>query len=112
MRKKMPAFALLESLLALLVISTCFAIGLTVYTNVSAGNRSALRLKADLLLADWAYATKLEKRFLDEAVEREGLQLERRVRLYNNTENVQQLDLYAYVDGQKIAEYHELIRKP
>jgi competence protein ComGF len=112
MKKKMRAFALLESLLALVVISACFAIGIAVYNNVSAGNRSAQKLKAEFLLADWAFVTKAEKRFLDESQEREGLKLERRVSGYGETTNVHRIDFYAYVGERKIAEYHELIRKP
>ncbi|MGL4595955.1 MAG: hypothetical protein ACRCYO_00410 [Bacteroidia bacterium] len=112
MNKKVNGFALLESLLALVVISGCFAIGLSIYNNVSSGNRTAQRLKAEFLLADWAFRTKAEKRFLDERLEREGLKLERRVSLYGGAENLQRLDFYAYADELVVAEYHELIRKP
>lgn len=101
---------LLESIISMIIVMTCFGVGITIYANVLSTDNNRLRLRAQLVLEETAITTKNEKRFLSETFEAEPLKIIKIVSPYAPAPGVQLLHLEAYdSEGKKLAERNELI---
>lgn len=101
---------LLETLIAMVIVMTCFGVGISIYANVTNADNTRLRLRASLLLQQLAAETERDKSFISTTSEAEPLRIVKIISPWNANPAVQQLQLEAWdADGNKIAELTELI---
>lgn len=111
--EQLKASTLMESLIAMVIIVTCLAIGTMIYANVLASDKQRLQLKAMLILNSEALQTKSEKSFLDSEKQLDEWNIKKTVEHYEQTENLYRLTLsITDKEGKTIATRNELITTP
>lgn len=101
---------LLESLIAMVIIMSCFGVGISIYANVTAADNTRLRLRAELLLQQLAEETKRDRTYISTTTEHEPLRIVKIIAPWNNNALIQQLQLEAWdAEGNKLATLNELI---
>lgn len=114
---KVPAFTIVESMMALIVIMISFVAGMTVYLTILQGDAFPMRLRAQNALKNVYVQTKEEQRFIDENLQEAGFVIEKKVVEYKafqkllGQEQVYQVSLKAYTPTEElILEQEHLIR--
>jgi len=109
-RSRAKGSILLESMISMVIVMTCFGVGIMIYANITSTDNNRLRLRAELALEQTAQRVKAEKLFLSETTEDAPLRIVRIVTPYEKAPGLQQLQLEAYdLEGNKLAERIELI---
>ncbi|HXA01798.1 MAG TPA: hypothetical protein VNW99_07420, partial [Cytophagaceae bacterium] len=72
-RQKLKASSMMESVVALVVISTIFVLSLGIFLNVADFSFSTSEVNASLILNDISIETKKAKSFYNEEISRESL---------------------------------------
>ncbi|MCU0436181.1 MAG: hypothetical protein MUC87_22180 [Bacteroidia bacterium] len=110
---RVKGYILLESILAMVIVMTCFGVAAMIYNNVIGGMRSRLQLQARFELEQEAYRARTQNRLITEQIPHETLLISKSVELYKGAENVYLLKLSAAgKDGKLLAVHRELVRKP
>ncbi|OFY82803.1 MAG: hypothetical protein A3F72_01585 [Bacteroidetes bacterium RIFCSPLOWO2_12_FULL_35_15] len=113
MNWQLKASTLIESLIAMIIIVTCLAIGTMIYANVLASDKQRLQLKAILILNNEAQQTKAEKTFIDSERQLDEWNIKKTVEHYEQTENLYRLTLsLTDKEGKTITTRNELIATP
>lgn len=105
---KTPAFTIVESMMALIVIMISFTAGMTLYLNLLKGDAFPLKTKVNTILNNVLIETKEEQRFLDESLTIDGLLIEKTVQPYKvyegilQQQNVYQINLKVFTPNQAL----------
>lgn len=114
---QLPAFTILESMMALVVIMISFTAGMTIYLTVLEGDAFPLRTKANNSLQQVFQQTQQEGSFVEEELQHNGFIIKKKVLPYNNyqewlpQDKVYQVSLEAFdPKGKLVAQQDHLIR--
>ncbi len=88
---KITASTLMESLISMVLIVTCFSIAIMVYVNVVTSTNLANKAKATLLLNKELINAKNEKQFLDQEYNSGEFFIKKRFLKYKDAEDVRVL---------------------
>lgn len=109
--RKLHGYVLLESIVSMVIIMTCFGIAMLIFTTSLSGSVSKLRVEARIRLHAEAEICKAEQLFIDGDIRCEAYTIERKVKLMDDNEHLGILELRAFSpDGKVLAEHYELIR--
>jgi hypothetical protein len=108
LKDKVHGFAILESVIAMIVIMICFGMAMMIFTSILGSSRGKLTVEARIALQSEAAKCKLNDQVFNGYVEMDGFTIERKVLI-----NEEHSELITFVllakkdDGQVIAEYYE-----
>jgi len=109
--KKVPGSSLVEVVVAMVIFVLILSLSLTIIVRLSISGNTVKKLRCDMLVADYAFRTKLEKRFLDEHIQIEAIMLSKRVS--NFQKELLLLEISAITpEGDTLTNYKELIYEP
>lgn len=116
---KLKAFTIVESMMALIVITISFSAGMTVYLTILQGDAFPSKTKAQAALNSFWMKTQKEQRFIDEKLNWNRFFIEKKVLPYRANQpifeqvNVYQVSLKVFSpDETLIIEEEHLIRVP
>jgi hypothetical protein len=107
---KLKGYALLESMVAMIIVMLCFGFSMMIYNTIVTGTRSKLKVIARIRLENEAISSKAENRLLDETIPGDEFRIEKKLIPLENSESLLQLHYTAITtDGAQLAEYNEII---
>lgn len=110
MKPTLKAATILESMIAMVVITVCFGIAAMIFVNVLNNDKDRASLKAILLLSRKSEIIKKEKFFIDGEEKENGYIIQKTFSKYPETENLLQMTLKAIDEsGKVVKERKELI---
>jgi type II secretory pathway pseudopilin PulG len=86
--KRIKAFTLVESLVAMVLVVFSMGFATVVYVNVVDSDRQLKQQRAILILDKYALETKEEKQFIDDLIKLDDYYIEKTLEKYANTENL------------------------
>ena len=98
----LKASTLIESLIAMIIMVVCLAVGTMIYTNVMDSDKQHKQLRAALLLNKEADEVKTEKSYIDSETQVGDWMIKKVIKKYDQTENVYQLSLSVIDQDKKI----------
>jgi hypothetical protein len=108
--RKFKGSTLLESLIAMTLITIVFLLSSQLFVNVIGSGFSLAKFNAELVLDDIAIESRQSKSHFDEAFERSDLKILKRVLKYKDSERLLYINLQAFdQENTKLAERRELI---
>lgn len=108
--KRTPAFTIIETIVALLIIVTIFAIVTLSFTRTMDSNNLNEKLEAHIIVIDYAIRTKTEKDFINASIESNKFSLNREIDYYQNNKSLLHLTITAKNNrGKVIDTYREII---
>lgn len=112
MKLQLKAYALLESMFAMVVIMICFGIAMMTFSNIIHSTRASLETLARVRTQTEAERCKEQHELLDDIISYEEFHIERTITPSTHAENLYELKLEAITpDGHTLYEYHELIAR-
>lgn len=110
---RLKAATLVESIVAMVIISIVFSAGLMVVEMVINSNRSAFRYRVNLALQEMANETKLQNRYIDEQIDSADYKVIKEILPYQDRKNIYILSLTAFdLDNEEVMEHRELVFLP
>ena len=110
MNKRLPAFTLVQSLVAMVIVMFTMGLFTTIYVNIMKSSDHHRKIQASLLLDKMAMETKKGKVFLDAEIKTEAFIVEKKITPYGGATNLSVLSLKAIDKNQRfLAERNELI---
>lgn len=110
MKKQLKAGTILESVIAIVIISVVFSISMMVVEMVSNSYRVALDYRVHLSLIEIANTTKMTQHFSDRSIDGMDFRIEQSLLPYSDYEGVYILSLKAYdVKDKLLMEHKELV---
>jgi len=109
LNKKLKAVSIIESLVALVILSITFGVGMMVYFNVLTNSAIPVRIKAIIIAEKVAHQTKVDKRYLNERLNIQNLHFNKTVKKYNYGESIYWLNIEVYQNKKLLYNYKELI---
>ncbi len=110
---KLKAATLVESIVAMVIISIVFSAGLMVVEMVINSNRSAFRYRVNLALQEMANETKLQNRYIDEQIDSADYRVVKQILPYQNRQHIFVLSLTAFdLDNERVMGHRELVFLP
>jgi hypothetical protein len=107
---ELKATMLLESMIAMIIIMLCFGIAITIFTQVTTGNKNNMSILARARINTESVKTKMEKRFIDEDIPFDEFIIRKRMLPYSSSEKIFQLHFSAITSEHKIlAETDDLV---
>jgi hypothetical protein len=107
---RIKASSLLESLIAMTLITIVFLLTTQLFVNVVGSGFSLAKFNAELVLDDVAIELSGSKSHFDAAFERSNLKIIKKVVKYKDSENLLYVNLQAFdMENTKLAERRELI---
>jgi|GEM_PF-1289203 hypothetical protein len=94
--KKITASSLLETMIAMVIIMLVFGISTMIFVNVTSGNFSLQKRKADLLIKQALIQTKEQKAYVDETLDYDLIKIDRHVTNYPDTKDILMVSFVAY----------------
>jgi Tfp pilus assembly protein PilV len=108
---KLKAASLLEVVIAMVIISIVFGVGMMTYMNILKSSFSVQQLNATLLLNKIVEETKQEQSFFDETITEENITVYKKASKYQGNDNLVLLELEVLDAENKIlANRKQLIR--
>jgi len=108
--KKLPATTLPETLVALLLLSISFSIGMIIYLNVIQTNTPYLKTKMHTLLKAELATTINQQAYFNRTYEKDGFTIQRDIQAYHTDEDVYLVILKAErVEGKQVMEIKKLV---
>lgn len=109
-KNKIPAFTIIESLVALIITMLVFGLCLLIFINVTKTSDISRRTKAFFILKEYRNKTKSNKDYLDNTFFVDGFRIEKKLMNYHETKDLYQLSLIAFDrTDKKLAEINELL---
>ncbi|MDB5274744.1 MAG: hypothetical protein JWO58_3111 [Chitinophagaceae bacterium] len=106
---KVRSSSMVEVLVAMVLFTVVFTIGITVYVNVVRSGFSMSKLKATLLLNKIAMDTKINRRFIPESIQEGTISIDKQIEDYNKDSQLVVIVLKAYdANHMLLAERKEL----
>lgn len=113
LKATVKGIALLESLLAIVLISLSLGIALSVFDRMTQEQRNYLVVRAEIALKTEATKCKTDRAFFDSEITGEEFSIERKVVLQDELQDLARLELKAVTpDGKVLSEYYELVFLP
>jgi type II secretory pathway pseudopilin PulG len=113
LRRKLPAFTLVESLAAVAILTIAFSATFMTVGWVLSTNQMPLELQASAVLRNAAQETKNTKRFINETLEMNGFKIERKVQELSGHEGYFLIAFYALDEhARTITTYEEIVYAP
>lgn len=110
--RNVKGYVLLESIVAMVIIMTCFGIAMLIFITASSGFGSKLNVEARIRLHTEAELCKANVNFFDEDIPCSAFTIERRVKKFLASEQVAVLEMRAITpEGKVLAEHYELIQQ-
>jgi hypothetical protein len=107
---RLKAYALIEAMVAMVIIMLCFGIAFFVFNAMTESQRNYLNVKGEIALRTEAQKCKAGNNFFDEDIPSEEFTVQRRIRISEEQEHLATLELKAVTtDGKTIAEYYEFV---
>ncbi len=110
---KLKGYALLESMIAMIIVMMCFGFSIMIYNTIVTSSRTKLKVLARIRLENEAIHSKSANRLFDETIAGEEFRIEKKFVPVENADNIFQLHYTAITtDGVLLAEYKEIIHAP
>lgn len=110
MKTKLKASTILESIIAMVIISAVFSISMMTVERVMNSYRVALDYRVHMALLEVATSTKTTHQFLDRSIDSTDFRIEQSLLPYASYSDVYVLSLKAYsLSDQLIIEWKELV---
>ncbi|MEO5644576.1 MAG: hypothetical protein ABIQ40_08555 [Bacteroidia bacterium] len=110
---KLKGYALLESMIAMIIVMMCFGFSIMIYNTIVTSSRSKLKVLARIRLENEALHSKFSNRLIDETISNDEFRIEKKLIPVENSDNLFQLHYTAITtDGVLLAEYKEFIHAP
>ena len=110
LKTKIKASILVETIVAMLLITISFTMAFMVILNVSKNSNNSLKTKAYILSNDVLVKTKSEKQYFDQDFVFGNITVKRTITEYENNEELFQLNLSTFdYRNHKLFEQNELI---
>lgn len=103
---KLKASTLVESIIAMVIITLCLSIGVMIYINVINADKQLNNQKAKFILANEASRIKTEKIFISTTTNINEWMIEKDISKYEGTENVYLLKLILKDANNKVISIH------
>lgn len=103
---KLKASTLVESIIAMVIITLCLSIGVMIYINVINADKQLSSQKASFILANEANRIKTEKNFISTTTNINEWMIEKDISKYEGTENVYLLKLILKDANNKVISIH------
>jgi len=111
--KRLSATTLPETLVALLLLSIAFSIGMIIYLNVIQTSTPYLKTKVHTLLKAELATTINQKAYFSRTYKKDGFIIQRDIQPYNAAQDVYLVTLKAErVEGKQLMEIKKLIYQP
>lgn len=108
-KKNLNAVSIIETLVALAILTISFGVGMLVYLNVITNDSIILKTRAGILAEDIANQAIKNQRFLNETFEIQNLVVKKIIRPFNESNDLLRLQVTVYKDQQLIETYNQLI---
>lgn len=104
---------LVETIIAMVIISIVFGVGLMTVESTLNSTKAPLRLRATVLLKNVAIQTINEQSFIDEIIIDNNITIRKTIATYESFENVHRLTLEAFdpISRKEIAIHHQIVRE-
>ena len=110
LNQKLKASTLVEAIIAMLIITVTFSLGLLLMLNISKNSNNSLKTKAYILANDVLVKSKSENLYLDQEYNYGNITIKKAVSEYENNEELFQLNISAFDSrNYKLFEQNELI---
>lgn len=110
--KKLKASTLVESLVAMVILSIVFAVGLVTYLNTVKSSVTFQMVKARAMLRENAIDAYRNKKLFDEVIEKDGITITKTISNYPASDNLIILELEAEnAEKRKLGSWREIIPK-
>lgn len=107
---KVKASTLVESIIAMLIVTIVFSMALVLMLNISKNSNNSLKTKAYILANDVLVKTKSEKSYLDQEFNYGNITIKKMLVEYENNEELFLLNISTYdLRNHKLFEQNELI---
>ena len=107
---KLPATTIVETMVALSIVSIAFTVGMMIYFNVLDNSSIIQSISAENSLRQIMEATKQNKNFIEEEITQDGLLIQKTIQTREQSTELIWLHLEAIGEnGKVIAALHELI---
>jgi hypothetical protein len=107
---KVKASTLVESIIAMLIVTIVFSMALVLMLNISKNSNNSLKTKAYILANDVLVKTKSEKSYFDQEFNYGNILIKKTVAEYENNEELFFLNISTYdLRNHKLFEQNELI---
>ena len=106
---QLKAFSIVETLVALVLISLAFGAGAMIYLNVLSTSNIALKEKANLVLEEIYQKTILTERYVSEELVERQFRVEKKIQPYRNNSKVYLLELKAFDTKDKLMATHRTL---
>ena len=108
--RKLKASTLVETIIAMLIVTIAFSLALLLMINISRSSNNSLKTKAYFLANNILVQTKAEKTYLDQEFNFGNVVIKKTVTEYENNEELFQLNVSAYdKQNHKLFEQNELV---
>ena len=112
-KQRLKASTIVETLMAIVLISIAFGVGMLVYLNTMSNIPIVREQQVNIALQEVARLTQKEERYINETITHKKFIIERKVKPYPMNRDVYHLHLLAYdTDETIIGEHQELIYIP
>lgn len=106
---KLDAMSVTESIVALVIITISFSIGLNFYISIIASDGIVKDAKINMLLNEELEKTLIDKSYFEETKQYQGISIIKSIIPYQLFRNIYNLRITASKRGEKIAEINQLI---
>lgn len=108
--KKLKASTLVETIVAMLIVTIAFSLALLLMVNISKNSNNSLKTKAYFLTNNIWVQTKAEHTFIDQEYTYGNILIKKTVTEYENNEELFQLNISVYdKQNHKLFEQNELL---
>jgi len=108
--KKINSSTLVETIMAMLIVTMVFSIASVVMVNISKNSNNSLKTKAYIFTNDIWVKTHSEKQYIDQDFKLDNILVKRTILEYNNSSELFKLTISAYnMQNHKLFEKNELI---
>lgn len=108
--KKQKGFTLVEAIVSMIIIMSCFALSTMTYLNIIKTDNRVNKCQAFLFIEQYAQETIKEKSFVDQDRKFEGLTVRKRMEPYQNDDRLKILRIeVADKNGKPLSTYKQIV---
>lgn len=94
MQSKIKAFSIIETIVAMILLTITFAVAMSTFDFISNTNSMEIKVNAQLSIKTILAETIRDKTFYDETIERNGFVIEKKVQTYEKMEQANIIHLH------------------
>lgn len=99
---QLKANTLVETMVAMVIITTAFAVGMLIYINIVTGTGGTIKIKAHMLAKNTIANSLSNEAYIDQAWEIDNLKVQQALLDYNKSDQVKLLQVDVFSSDQKI----------